>query len=233
MSTLMRTETKMTRRKTVLGPGYREQYLALFREALSCAARGELDEVAIPSYTHPNPLIRWLFWRRIEMALRMISGASGKAVLDFGCGGGVTFSYLASKGHAITGVDPLAVPLARKSCDFMELESNLTESIETIPEQSQDIILALDVLEHIDDLDGTLASLARVARRPCLLVISGPTENLLYRAGRRLAGFSGHYHVSNIYDIETAVHRRGWLLDRSVSLYNPIPLFRVTRWWMG
>ena len=71
-----------------------------------------------------------------------------------------------------------------------------------------DLILALDVLEHVDDLPKVLQDMARLLKPQGLLLVSGPTENWMYRLGRsigqRFAGpeFSGHYHHRNIYDVQ-------------------------------
>ena len=59
------------------------------------------DESAIPSYTHWNPAIRWLMFRRLELTRRMALGAlarepggAGAAVLDYGCGVGMLIPAL-------------------------------------------------------------------------------------------------------------------------------------------
>jgi SAM-dependent methyltransferase len=51
-----------------------------------------------------------------------------------------------------------------------------------------DLIVALDVLEHVKDLESVLASLLRLLASGGRLVVSGPTENIFYRIGRRLSG---------------------------------------------
>ena len=58
-----------------------------------------------------------------------------------------------------------------------------------------DTIFALDVLEHIPDLEKVSVKLKELIGDFGQLIISGPTENTFYHLGRRLAGFSGHYHV--------------------------------------
>ncbi len=61
-------------------------------------------------------------------------------------------------------------------------------------------------------------------------MVSGPTENVLYKAGRLLAGFSGEYHVTNIYDIEGKFREMGLEREALKVLYPPVPLFRISRW---
>jgi hypothetical protein len=44
------------------------------------------DEMAAPSYLHRNPLIRWLFWQRLELAWQLLGKGPDWRGLDFGCG---------------------------------------------------------------------------------------------------------------------------------------------------
>ena len=59
------------------------------------------------------------------------------------------------------------------------------------------------------------------------LLVSGPTENFLYRIGRTIAGFSGEQHVTNIYAIENVLAER---LERVAVKTSPfgVPLFRLS-----
>jgi len=63
-----------------------------------------------------------------------------------------------------------------------------------------------------------------------LLVVSGPTENLLYRAGRLCAGYSGHYHVSTIYQIERELRRHRMTETARKVLFPLLSVFRVSSW---
>ena len=98
----------------------------------------------------------------------------------------------------------------------------------SLPAGAFDVVIALDVLEHVSDLESTLSELARILKREGQMVISGPTENLAYRIGRRLAGkeYSGDYHVRNIYQIAKALSK-SIELQTLATLYYPIPFFKV------
>jgi len=64
------------------------------------------------------------------------------------------------------------------------------------------------VLEHVRDLQGTLAALLRLLKACGQMIISGPTENAVYRLGRKLAGpeFSGDYHERRVERIRQALN---------------------------
>lgn len=209
---------------------YRKSYESVFREVLARAPEGYYDEVALPSYTHANPFMSWLFWRRVDVALSMAGDLRGASVLDFGCGGGVTFRYLSGQNCRISGCDSHSYQLAEEVCRRFGIAAEIYRDITDIKDRSFDYILALDVLEHVDALDVYIDRFLDLSHQGSEVIISGPTENLLYKLGRRLAGFSGHYHVRNIYDIERRFMGKPLTCRAARSLYFPAPLFRVSAW---
>lgn len=48
-----------------------------------------LDEIALPSLFHSNPLVRWITATRIKRALTLIEPKDNIWLLDFGCGPGI------------------------------------------------------------------------------------------------------------------------------------------------
>lgn len=209
---------------------YRAAYETAFRQLLSQAPRGTYDEMALPSYTHGNRLMAWLFWRRIGAAFALAGRLDGQRVLDFGCGGAVTFRQLHACGCEITGVDPEAAALAVEVCRRLAIPARIVAQLDELHDLRFDCIFALDVLEHVADLDGCVARLTDALADGGRIVVSGPTENAWYRLGRQLAGFSGHYHLRNVYDIERGFLRRGLARIGLTTLRLPFALFRVSAW---
>lgn len=213
----------------VIDKKYRHVYEQAFREELGSREAGYFDEAALPSYTHSNRLMKWLFWKRIEAALGLAGEIGGQRVLDFGCGGGVLFLYLKEEGCEISGCDNEHADLAGRMCERLGIDASLGRDLGEFDGQ-YDTIFALDVLEHVEDLGGMAARLRDLLAEGGQLIVSGPTENVLYRMGRRLAGFSGDYHVRNIYDIERVLGAVGLGRVGCRVLYWPASLFRVSRW---
>ncbi|MFN2119182.1 MAG: class I SAM-dependent methyltransferase, partial [Anaerolineales bacterium] len=91
-----------------------------------------------------------------------------------------------------------------------------------------DLIIALDVLEHVRDLGGTTDQLLRLLKPGRQLIVSGPTESLLYRFGRKLAGpeYSGDYHERGVDEIRRMLSRKA-VVQPIASLYWPAPLFEI------
>src|SRR5919108_3359583 len=173
---------------------YKARYRSAIRKVLAEAERGRLDEAGFPAYSHPSPLINWLFWQRLRTAMDYIETyAPYEKVLDFGCGSGVMLSFLAQHSKQVTAMDIDLIPLERVK-KYIPLAENVRVldanqvSIAQLPPKSFDLINALDVLEHVDDLPYTLSALLNILKAGGRMVVSGPTENILYQIGRRIAG---------------------------------------------
>ena len=169
--------------------------------------------MAIPSYCHANPLIRWLFWRRLDTALALARVSRGERVLDFGTGTGVLLPSLAATGAHVAATDVQLEP-AR----VLVAERRLAVDLLSVDEQAGwlrahagavDCIFALDVLEHLpDDELGRLGDCFRSVLSPRgRLIVSGPTESIAYAVGRFLAGFTNEYHHRNVFDIDHLLRR--------------------------
>jgi Methylase involved in ubiquinone/menaquinone biosynthesis len=97
-----------------------------------------------------------------------------------------------------------------------------------LPPASFDRIIATDVLEHVQDLPATLAVMQTLLKPGGQIVISGPTENLFYQIGRKLAGpeYSGDYHERSILEVREILAQQGQVIPIA-TLYWPVPLFEV------
>tara|TARA_B100000508_G_C11413448_1_gene254487 strand:+ start:157 stop:843 length:687 start_codon:yes stop_codon:yes gene_type:complete len=204
-----------------------------FQEILAAGDSYEIGEAALPAYAHKNPFIDWLFWQRIKVSFQYAQQQQqGGNVLDFGCGSGILSYLLAKAGYNVTACDVEFSPLrlVQQKITFPENISFVEGDILTqgFPKHSFDMIFALDVLEHIDDLEPYIAAFNELLTPNGLLVVSGPTENRLYKMGRKLAGkrFTGDYHVSNISNIKEAF-RKTFPNISSKKLIFPFILFEI------
>jgi 2-polyprenyl-3-methyl-5-hydroxy-6-metoxy-1,4-benzoquinol methylase len=189
-------------------------------------SQATLLEMAAPSYLHSNPLIRWIVKERMRTVLRFIDMRNGKNLLDFGCGAGILFLQLPKASGTYTGVDleiwPAQKMMAHHGRDDVQLLSG-EEWTKAVSDNSVDNIVALEVLEHVDDLAAQLEIFKSKLKADGRLIVSGPTESGVYKLARMVSGFSGHYHVRNIYDIQKAVKAAGFREERRKAL--PLPGF--------
>lgn len=106
---------------------------------------------------------------RVEYFRHALGKFSGKRALDVGCGGGILSESLAREGAIVTGVDPSekSIAVAREHAKQSGLAIDYrVASAENLAAndftQGFDLVFAVDVLEHVDDLDRTLAAIATV-----------------------------------------------------------------------
>jgi 2-polyprenyl-6-hydroxyphenyl methylase/3-demethylubiquinone-9 3-methyltransferase len=104
-----------------------------------------------------------------------ISSLKGLRVLDIGCGGGLLCEPLARLEAVVTGID--ASPAAILTAQNHAKESDLTidyhcTTIEEFPSDKFDAILALEIVEHIDNLSVFIENCAKLLKPEGLLFLS-------------------------------------------------------------
>jgi len=204
----------------------KERRLALKRHFDVTQQFEKIEESCVPSYAHDNTLVAWVAWIRLLQAARLyVKWAPEGDVLDFG-------SATGELGHLID---------QRGSYWFVEQNDLLVRALqEWIPDARRTklddlgekrfaVVFALDSLEHNKESELLIARLETALIDAGVLILSGPTENLLYRLGRRVAGFQGHYHFQTIWDIEAQVRRHMSLIKRKLVPMG-VPLFSVSAW---
>jgi 2-polyprenyl-3-methyl-5-hydroxy-6-metoxy-1,4-benzoquinol methylase len=195
----------------------------------------QLDEAALPAYTHSNILIDYIFWNRVSTAVNFLvtkSKAKPQKVLDFGCGTGVLSYILAAHKFDVVSTDIENIPLQliRKKIEFPGNIEFIDKDIfaTDIINKKFDAIIALDVLEHIPDIEKYILAFKKMLNPSGIIIVSGPTENLLYKIGRKLAGdrFTGDYHVSNISVIKNKFSKH--LKTKTIKkIIWPLTLFEI------
>jgi 2-polyprenyl-6-hydroxyphenyl methylase/3-demethylubiquinone-9 3-methyltransferase len=111
---------------------------------------------------HLNPL-------RFEYFDRHITNWQGLKVLDVGCGGGFSCEFVAARQAQVYGIDRaqncIAIAKAHAASNGFEIDyqTGFAESL-PYPDNYFDVVLCVDVLEHIADLNQTIAEIHRVLK---------------------------------------------------------------------
>jgi SAM-dependent methyltransferase len=141
-------------------------------------------------YTSDNPAIRLLterFLGRLESVFAEVhADTPAGRVLEVGCGEGEIAQRLRARWPQVTGLDLPDAGL-RTAWQGIDDVAFLHGDAERLPfeDKAFDVVVAVEVLEHLRDPAQGLRELARVSRKH--LVLSVPREPL-FRGGNLLAG---------------------------------------------
>jgi ubiquinone/menaquinone biosynthesis C-methylase UbiE len=198
-----------------------------------------LSEI-VPEYNSSLSLVKNLFWNRIKYAISFGDIDDSKKILDIGCGIGNLLREIRKKNEAceLYGVDfnvnvrSLSIP----SCKLkIEDANNLS-----FEDNYFDIVYALDVLEHIKEVEKAINEIKRILKPNGKLIITGPTESFFYKLCRFLIkgtfseekgpGTGVHYH--NIYTLDKQIIKGNFSKENEANLpkYFPFILMKVIKY---
>jgi ubiquinone/menaquinone biosynthesis C-methylase UbiE len=205
-------------------------------------------ESIVPEYRSKWRLVRNLFWSRIYNAVSFIPRFENKKeinVLEIGMGEGVFLKTFVEKRSdlkervTIYGCD-FNLHLSKLPADIRNQCVIITSDARKLPFKSKkfDVVVALDVLEHIKDVGEALDEISRVLVADGTFIISAPTENFLQKCARFLMtgklsrtnqDASGiHYH--NAYTLKRDLQKRlVYKETKNLPSYSPIPILKVMK----
>jgi SAM-dependent methyltransferase len=172
--------------------------------------------------------------RRIVLAVLSVSLTSTpegrtRRILDLGCGTGTMLTYLRRFGNA-EGVDAdeqaVGFCHARGEDRVQLLESKTLP----FPDDSFDLLTALDVLEHIEDDRGALREVARVLRPGGIFLATVPAHGWMWGAQDEI---SHHFRRYSAGELKRKIPEAGLNLQRltqfNTILFAPIAAVRLAR----
>lgn len=136
-------------------------------------------------------------------------------ILDFGCGVGTISFYLASLGNSVTSLDisDNAISLAKVNASIFNFNKGsvnffcLEKGFEKISKKLFDLIICIEVIEHIKDDKKTLEFLARHLKNNGFLILSVPNKNAplhrlkLTRKFDEKVGHLRRYEISSLSNL--------------------------------
>lgn len=111
---------------------------------------------------------------------------SGKSVLDLGCAGGFMAEAISDQGAKVIGIDPAvqAIGAARAHAATTARDIRYDVGVgEKLPYQDAvfDVVVCVDVLEHVADLTAVIAEIARVLKPGGIFLFDTINRNLMSR----------------------------------------------------
>src|SRR6201989_2240969 len=132
-----------------------------------------------------NPLrltyIRDAAARKFDRNVRSLSCLSGLRVLDIGCGAGLLCEPLTRLGAQLIGVDPSASNIAAAKLHaekgHLSIDYRCTTIEEMDPRERFDIVLAMEVVEHVADIGAFVSRCAAMLEPRGMMVASTLNRN--------------------------------------------------------
>ena len=178
------------------------------------------------------------YWRkmaaprlRVRVLLGFLDTFRPASVVDLGCGGGVLLREIRERypGVRLAGIDLSAEQIEqnRRVSPWAEwYVANLDSSAElpTSIKDTFDVVIASEVIEHLDHPDRLLSNAAVLARPRGHLLVS--TQSGAIRETERRVGHRRHFSVPEMEDL---LGRSGWRADR---VWNEgFPFHDLSKWY--
>src|SRR5215211_3553404 len=207
----------------------REQWVRLRRAAQG--RRGNEDRMEATFYEdyylHENS--HWWFRWRYELITKLVTALKREGtfrILDAGCGTGQMTKQLEGIGEAV-GMDSAVEAIAYAQSRGVERLVRGSITAPPFAEGSFDCVLALDVIEHVDDDLGILTSLFRVIKPGGHLIITVPAFDALWSEHDEINHHKRRYRARHL---KLLIQEAGFDVERltycNTALYLPVLLTR-------
>ncbi|WP_322515320.1 bifunctional 2-polyprenyl-6-hydroxyphenol methylase/3-demethylubiquinol 3-O-methyltransferase UbiG [Rhodopseudomonas palustris] len=132
-----------------------------------------------------NPLrisfIRDAACRKFERNAKSLSCLSGLRMLDIGCGAGLLCEPFTRLGAQVIGIDPSATNIAAAKIhadkSHLPIDYRCTTVEEIDPRERFDIVLAMEVIEHVTDVGAFLGRCAALMKPNGIMVVATLNRN--------------------------------------------------------
>jgi SAM-dependent methyltransferase len=125
----------------------------------------------------PTRLAQPDYYAHVRREIAPLLPRRAEHVLEVGCGKASTLAWLKAAGIAVrtTGIelDPVAAAVARTRVDHL-VEGDAEAALDALPPGSLDLVLCLDVLEHLVDPWRAMGRLSRALRPGGSVILSVP-----------------------------------------------------------
>jgi SAM-dependent methyltransferase len=157
---------------------------------------------------------------RRHRVLELLKDRAPCRVLDIGCGPGALISELSERGYEAVGVDRSAKARElgehlREGSDRLHLHADLDERwVGTF-----DLLLSLEVIEHVKDDRGALSEWRRYLKPGGSMILSTPAHHRRWNSADEWAGHVRRYERD---ELVKTIERSGFKVERVESLGFPL-----------
>lgn len=172
----------------------------------------------------------WWFRGRLQVLLAVLRASLPRRrlrLLELGCGTGNVLRALREFGDAV-GMEHDERLIAAARADGLDVRCGTIPDDLVVPEGWADVVLLLDVLEHLDDEAAALATARRALTAAGTLVITVPAFAWLWSAHDLALGHRRRYTARQL---RLTVERAGFIVTR-VTYFSTLlfPGVALVRW---
>jgi len=172
----------------------------------------------------------WWFRGRLRVLLAVLRASLPRRrlrLLELGCGTGNVLRALGEFGDSV-GMERDERLIAAARADGLDVRRGTIPGDLVVPEGWADVVLLLDVLEHLDDEGAALETARRALAAGGTLVITVPAFAWLWSAHDRALGHRRRYTAAQLRRV---VERAGFAVAR-VTYFGTLlfPAFALVRW---
>jgi SAM-dependent methyltransferase len=153
---------------------------------------------------YSNPILRAIYYDKLKRVFNYLKDRRWELILEIGCGEGFLLPSLCQISEKVIGSDiketlefskKITLNEIKEKCanlELKEIDARYLSSV--IDKESCDVIVAISVLEHIPEYKITIEEIKTCLKPKGILVCVVPTENSLYKIGRRILRYHNEYH---------------------------------------
>lgn len=184
-----------------------------------------------------NPIIGIVYWKKLKDVFTYLKKRRWELILEIGCGEGFLLPSFCQISDRVIGSDiestfnlcQITLREFKKSYANLKLiKCDATSLSDCIDENSCDVIVAISVLEHINDYNRAIIEIHKCLKPDGIFVCVLPSENWLYKLSRRLLRYGGEYHKHYNYEKMQASLRRNFKEIEKWNCPFGIPLFTIS-----
>lgn len=191
-----------------------------------------IDDSGPDRYYSRNPLVRYIYLKRLELSIKILGNEKFDNILEVGCGGGILAPTLTNYGKNVFAIDihdKLNIVKKNIGGDF------LRGSVFKIPlkQGGIDCILCLSVLEHLDNMEKALLEINASLSSNGKVIFGIPSDNVFIKLWfmiKKSPALKSHInskeHILNEIEKIFETEKRK---DLNIGPIGPINLYTVIR----
>ena len=184
---------------------------------------------------YTDPIISIIYWNKIRNVFNYLKNRTWKVTLEVGCGFGFFLPSLCQISDKVIGSDlketfesygKITLRKIKEEHANLELKEIDARYLSTvISKESCDVIVAVSVLEHITEYKKAIEDVSKCLKPQGIFICVLPTENTMYKIGRKIIGYPSEYHKGYSYkEVRTYLSKN---LREVKTWFSPfhLPLF--------